>query len=402
MRIGLIAALRRGADGSLRAALPLCGTNVLTRQAVLLHALGAERIVCLCEKPDAELLRLQQTLEARGAAFHALAGFAALPALVRAEDDLIVMLDGLVPDPAVMRAVFGSVGLPGKGTDRAVATVPADHPLAMAHPNDFERIDAARAWAGVLAMRGAAVQQLEDFPPSADAISLLLRLALQSGTPCRPLATREVVPEKWLLAVDPATAQRHEASLIALAAPPVDWRAPTHALAAALVRALSPKGLAQGQVIASALALALMICGVLAAAFGAPAAGLGAAALGAFAMRVSRDFSGLTARLQPEQAPPANDVLPGAATDALAAITLWTALAPLPAWEPLAATGPIAIGLARLLARGHDSALAALAGDRAAVLFALTLAAVLGFLPEAVACLALGLLAALLLHRERT
>jgi hypothetical protein len=402
MRIGLIAALRRAADGSLRAALPIGGTSVLARQAALLQSLSVEQVLCLSEAPEGEVLRLQHALEADGVTFHALTGFAAMPALVRAEDDLIVMLDGLSSDPAVVHAVLGGERGPEGGLDRAVATLPADHPLALAHPDDFERIDAARAWAGVLAMRGAPVQQLADFPGDADAISLLLRLALQAGTPCRPLSTRELVPESWLLATDAASVQRHEESLIARAAPPADWRAPGEALAAVAVRALAPQRLVQGTPVAAALAGVLLLGGLLATAFGAPVAGLVAAGCGAFAARVSHGLAGLAARLNSGRARTRADLLPGAAVDALAALVIWFALAPPPEWQPLAVVGPLVIGLARHVARREDSALAALAGDRAALLGVLALAAVLGLLPEVLACLALGLLAALLLHREKS
>lgn len=196
MRIGLIAALRRSDDGALRAALPLAGRSVIAWQAALLQSLGVERVLCLTDGPDADIIALQQILEGQGVQFHALKGFAALPALVRAEDDLVILADGLVPEPAVVHAVLGE----GASLSRAVAAIPADHPLAAEHPEDFERIDAARHWAGVLAMRGAPVQHLADFPSDADAIALLLRLALQAGTPLREMSARELVPESWLLA----------------------------------------------------------------------------------------------------------------------------------------------------------------------------------------------------------
>ncbi|MBX9728897.1 MAG: hypothetical protein K2X31_08320, partial [Sphingopyxis sp.] len=108
MRIGLIAALRRSEDGTaLRAALPLAGRSVLAWQAALLQSLGVERVLCLVDAPMGAVLDLQHELEARGVQFHALKGFAALPALVRAEDDLIVLADGLVPDAALVRELLG-------------------------------------------------------------------------------------------------------------------------------------------------------------------------------------------------------------------------------------------------------------------------------------------------------
>jgi len=397
MRVGLIAMLRASEDGSLRGSLPLAGRSVLAWQAALLRSLGVERVLCLIESTSADVIALQQELEGQGLQFHALKGFAAIPALVRAEDDLVILLDGLVPDPAVVQAVFG-----GKdGLARAVATAPADHPLAAAHPEDFERIDAGRHWAGVLAMRGAPVQQLADFPADADPIPVLLRIALQAGTPTQDLTARELVPESWFLAESPAALARHETALIARAAPPADWRAPSLALASALVRRAVPRGIAQGGLIAGGSSLALMLVGVMAAAFGFPALGLAAAGLGVFGSQVAGGFGAISARLRREEpAENAQAILAGT-VDVLAGIVLWFALAPWPDWVPLAVLGPVVIGLARVLASSGDTGMATAARDRTSLLLLLALSAAFGFLPEALACLALGLLAALLLRRDK-
>lgn len=398
MRIGLIAALRRSEEGILRAELPLAGRPVLAWQAALLKALGAERVLCLTDAAPASgaVLALQHALEAEGTSFHALKGFAAIPALVRAEDDLVIIADGLVPEPSVVRAVLAGEG----ALARAVATLPADHPLAAAHPEDFERIDAARCWAGVLAMRGAPVQQLADLPADGDAIALLLRLALQSGTPARDLSARELVPESWLLAASAAAVAEAQTGLIARAAPPADWRAPGAALAALLVRAVVPRGLGEGGLIAGAAALLLLLAAVLLAAFGPASIALLVAAFGAFAAEAARRFAALAGRLRREEAPVRGTALLGAAVDGLAGLATWFALAPWPEWQPLAVLGPLVIGLARLAAR-TAGALAVPASDRASLLALIAAAGFAGLLPEALACLAVGLLAALLLHAAK-
>lgn len=400
MRIGLIAALRRSEDGTaLRAALPLAGRSVLAWQAALLQSLGVERVLCLVDAPTKEVLDLQHELEARGVQFHALRGFGALPALVRAEDDLIVIADGLVPAPALVHGLFGREK--AAALTRVVATIPAAHPLAAAHPENFERIDAARHWAGVLAMRGAPVQQLAEFPADADAIGLLLRLGLQAGTPQSDCAAREFETEDWLLAADAEAVAQHERALIARAAPPADPRAPTRALAAAAVRALVPRRLGQGAQVASGFALTALIAGVLASAAGLAATGLLLAAIGAFAAEAARGFGHIAARLRREHTEPRFGAALAAAVDLMAGGILWLALAPPPAWQPLAVLGPVAIGLVRLLSRAGDTALAVTASDRAGLLLLLALAAAFGVLPETLACLALGLVAALLLRQRR-
>jgi hypothetical protein len=393
MRIGLISALRRSEDGTLRAELMLAGRSVLVWQVALLQSLGVERVLCLTGgTASAAILPTQHNVEAGGAAFHLLNGFAALPALVRAEDDLVILTDGLVPSIEVLRKLLDREN----ALQRMVAAIPADHGLAADHPDDFQRIDAARHWAGVLVMRGAAVQHLADFPEDADAIAVLLRLALQAGTPCSDLSLRELAPENWLLATSTESVARHQQALIADSATSADWRAPMVALAARSVHALAPRGLGQGGLVAGGGAAVLLLGGVMAAAFGPPAAGLALAGLGAFAARISLDYSALAARLQRTEQ--RGGAVLAAVVDLLAAFALWFALAPWPEWQPLAVLGPLIIGLTRLVARGSDTMLAALGSDRATLLLALALAAAFGLLPVMLACLALGLLAALLLR----
>lgn len=394
MRTGLIAALKPTVTGPLRAELPLAGRSVLAWQVALLQSLGVERVLCLCTHPGETVLALQHAVEADGATFHALTGFAALPALVRAEDDFIILRDGLVPDPAVVRALVGE----GTALRRVVATIPAAHPLASAHPEDFERIDAARHWAGVLVMRGAAVQQLADFPADADPVSVLLRLALQAGTGCHELAAEALLPERWLLADGGEAVAKHEAALITEAAPRGDWRAPLTALARALVRGLAPRGLAQGALVGAGVGVSALLGGVLAAALGEASGGLVLAAVGAFAARVAAAYAALAAQLQRRADTGARHSALGLAVDGLAALTLWFALAPWPEWLPLAVCGPLTLGLARLVARGAEDPLAVLADDRASLLLLFALAAGFGLLPEAAALLALSLIAALLLR----
>ena len=394
MRIGLISALRRTAEGTLRADLALAGRTVLGWQVALLQSLGVERVLCLTASTSRTVLELQHTVEAGGAAFHALKGFAALPALVRAEDDLVILSDGLVPDAAIVQALIGGDG----ALRRVVAAIPADHALAAEYPEDFERIDADRHWAGVLAMRGAPVQQLADFPDDADAVSLLLRLALQAGTPCADLAPRELVPENWLLADSSEAVAVQQQAMISQAATAADWRAPMTALAAQVVRAFAPRGLEQGGLVAGGAGLVLMLGGVMAAAFGLPVAGLVLGGLGVFASRIALAFGSLSARLRCDVESGWVTPVLAKAGDALAALILWFALAPWPEWQPLAVLGPIVIGLASLVARGRDTALATAASDRASLLLILAVPAGLGVLPEVTACLALGLLAALLLR----
>lgn len=397
MRTALVAALRHSSDAGLRAALPLAGRSVLARQVDLLRAEGCERILCLCARVDEDILQVQRAVEASGGTFQALRGFLHLPALVRAEDELVILADGLLPDPALVHGLFAD----GPQPPRFVATLPAGSPLVSLHPDDFERIDASRHWAGLLAMRGAAVQQLADFPPDADAISLLLRLALQSGTPCREVPGDDPAPDGWLLATGAEALAEQERALILRAAGKADWRRPSQAAARLSARALVPNGLSQGPVAAILLAAGLLSGGVLASALGAATAGLALAAGGALAAALAEALAGLRRELLGEGPSPQVMVRLGWAADMFAAIALLLALALSPLDQPLAVLGPILVGLARLTGRGAPPVPLAVTADRGVLLLALALAAGFGVLPQVTALFSLVLLGGLLLRPTR-
>jgi hypothetical protein len=394
MRTGLIAANIRTPAGDLRAELMLAGRSVMAWQIDLMRALDVERIICLCDAPTGEILRLQHEVEGAGLTFQALKGFAALPALVRAEDVLVILRDGVVPDPAVVKAVSAA----GETIRRMVMALPADHALVQAHPEDFERIDAMRHWAGLLVMRGAPVQQLADFPGDADPVSVLLRLALQAGTPCQMLDAAQASEGRWLLADSAGAVTRHEQALIASAAPLTDWRAPFASLATLQVQQLAPRGMAQGAQIAGFVALILSLTGVGVAGLGSAPAGLGVAAAGSFAGRIALAYAALAASLRRKSGRGRGRALLTLAVDGLGAATLWFALAPWPQWQPLAICGPLLIGLARHAETSGPQPVAALASDRTNLLAVLAVAAVMGVFPVAVAALCTLLLAALLLQ----
>lgn len=403
MRTALIAAIAPAENGMLRADLRLGGRSVLAWQVELLRALGAERFLCLCHGATGEVLRLQHLLESEGATFHALRGFAAIPALVRADDQLIILRDGLLPDAALVRRMVGD----GPGWTPLVASLPADHSLSLTHPDDFERIDAARHWAGLLLMRGAPVQQLADFPADAEPVSVLLRLALQGGTPFEELDASALGPEVWLLADSAATVAAQERSLIARGAAAVDWRAPLAALAELSVRNFARRGIVNGAGAAAGLALLMLIAAAVTAGLGIATGGLAFAAFGAFAGSVSASFAALTRRVlrAPDTAAP-SPVL-ARAVDGLAAATLLLALGPPVQWgaplaplAPLAVCGPLLIGLARLAARRGGTLGGAFWSDRASLMAILALAAGFGLLAHATALIALTVLVALQLRGD--
>lgn len=392
MRTALIAALKRTGSGAPRGELALAGRTVLARQVDWLRSIGCERILCLCERADGEVLRLQREVEAAGGNFQALRGFLHLPALVRAEDELVILADGLLPDPAIAAALMSQ----GPPPPRFVAALPASSPLVAQHPDDFERIDAQAHWAGLLVMRGAPVQHLADFPPDADAISLLLRLALQAGTPCRALPGEDPAPAGWLLATDETALAAQEQALIIRAAGAPDWHQPSQAIGRIAAHALAPQGLERGPLIAAGAAAALHLGALAAAWWGAGAAALALTGVGALAAALAGSLGRMASELLGGDGRLSRLARLDWAVDVAAAAVLLIVLSPSGAIAPLAMLGPVLVGLARLTP--SDQPLAALA-DRAVLPAALAIAAAFGLLPHVTALFALILLGGLLLRK---
>jgi hypothetical protein len=196
--------------------------------------------------------------------------------------------------------------------------------------------------------------------------------------------------------------EKHERDLISRAAATRDFRAPLIALAGLIVETLAPRGLHKGTSVAGGLAIALALSGVTGAALGAAAIGLALAAAAMFSGTLALAYAGIARRLHRQSGAGSGEVAFAVALDALAALTLWFALAPLPEWSALAICGPLLIGLARLAARDEGEVpLSAFWRDRASLLVMLALVASAGFLPEATAAFATTALGASLLGKRR-
>ena len=389
MRTALLAATRTTAQGSLRAELLIGGRSVLAWQAGLVRAWGCERVVLLTDRVSAAADEAQSACRARGIAFHRLARFADLAALLHAEDELVLLADGLLPSA-------------GQPPTTEVLCLPDDDPQAIAFPQDFERIDATRCWAGVAMMRAAPVHTLGNFPPDSDAVSLLLRMALQAGTPCRVLAPQDRSPARWLLARDEGVVRDHERALITQQRALSSAAAPSLMLAEYCGQRIGVRSVQAGPQWAAAVGLVLLLGALGGAAAGWVVPALIAGLLGSFALDLVPVLARLKAALQPDEldAGPTHWLaqLHDPGRDGLVGLVLVAALG---AW-PLAALGLLAVGTARLAARTAPPAMAAFWHDRTAQTALLMATAGLGWFPGACAMLALAALAqALATHRSQ-
>lgn len=271
MRVALMALTEDGAQP-----VRLGGRPVAWHQVQAALALGCERIVCLAEGPGPGLAAIQREAEARAARFSAISHPRALSGLINAADTLFVFAPGILADREWLAQALGARA--------GIASLPADGAVE----RGFERIDRERAWGGVLAIRGDAVEALSLLPPDADPIAGLLRVALQRGGRCVEVPEHWLDEGRWALLGDVAAAQRVEAGWQARHVPAPSLDRPGEALAHRLAR-LALARTADRPRVAPAIAAggtALAAAGGVAGYLGMTVAGLATLALGTLASAV--------------------------------------------------------------------------------------------------------------------
>ena len=401
MRTAFLAAVKRTTTGELRAELALGGRSVLAWQVDLVRALGCKRIICLCETPGGEVLAQQRRVEAAGGEFHAIRSNLQLVSLLRADDELVLLLDGLIADVETVKSCAISQTAPEGPLRKSIATIGADHPFAKAYPEDFERIDKDRHWGGFAVMRASQAQKLADMPPDSDAISLLLRIALQARVECARLEADALDSGNWMLATNHASLARAETALIEGSATIPSWAGPGQAIAALIARKIAPRGLESGCEISAIVAIFLALSGVVLSGFGLGAWGIAIAAVAAFAATLSNGWGRLRGALWSQGKSNRFSNALAIAIDVLAAVSLMLAIGIREALPPMLALSPIAIGLARVLGGKGEAPLNTFWRDRTVHLSGFAVAAGFGILTELLALFALGAVLQLLLRTER-
>ncbi|WP_421991520.1 hypothetical protein [Qipengyuania sp.] len=252
----------------------LAGARLVERQLDIALAAGCESIACLATTVGREVIDLQHRAEAAGARFIAIREPRKLSGIVTAQDELLVLSSGVLPDED---SIVRHLAKPG------VLVFPEDPAVQ----RGYERIDAHFAWAGALMVRGNAVEQLAQLPTDVDTPSALLRIALQSGVRTHPLETRLLDEHVWLR--DPTTEElaMRERSWVAGHADVAPFTAPGLAIAERMGARLAqdtmggrlPRFLALGAAAMGLLALSLGLAGWI-----LPGFGLAALAVLLFAM----------------------------------------------------------------------------------------------------------------------
>ncbi|MDP3674205.1 MAG: hypothetical protein Q8R44_03800 [Novosphingobium sp.] len=300
MRVALLSTLEPSADDATtpRGLLRLGGRSIVQHQLATVLALNCERVICLADGLPGEVIALQHSAERAGASFQVTADGRSVAQLVKPDDELLVLADGLVASPEAVATLLG--GRSG------VVVQPVESGIAAGH----ERIDLNHAGAGVLRLPGRLAAGLADLPGDWNPVSALLRIAVQSSLRQAVLPQALIDGGRWSLVRTEGEAHRLEPNWLRQHTARHDGSGPGRWLAARLVERLGPALLHAGTrphiVAMGAFAIALIALG--SAWFGAYAAafaGLGIAWLvrrcAAILARVhgEREF-GETSWLSPE------------------------------------------------------------------------------------------------------
>jgi len=365
-----------------RAFLRVGGAPVANHQLALLLALECQRIVALARDLSPGLLAVQQAAEARGVQFHVAADARALARLITANDELVVLSDGLLADHDAARALL----------DRGptVLAQPVEAGLAAG----FERIDLNTATAGALRMPGRLAEQLAELPADCDAPSALTRIALQGGVPLSEIAPDLRTGGRWRLVRNDADTRAVQDEWLRAAVSAGESATPNSTLARMLVLSLGQR-LLQGGVgglYCHVAAFILLLVALGLGWFGFAASGLLGCALAALLVRVGShldraEAGGMAAR----SGRPAVAALPMAIDATIVALLAWHPLHRV--WETAfdRAFAPLVLVLALHLAtRVLSGPAAAWMADRFALTVVLALAAALGLAIPVAQALALA------------
>jgi hypothetical protein len=217
-----------GEPQGLRGYLTIGGRSLARHQLGLALALGCNRVVVVAEALTGELVALQRVAEARGARFHVIAAAHALLPLVTDDDDLFVLADGLLAQPATALAQLED--------GAAVLALPVDAGLAAG----FERIDINHAYAGAMRLPGRLVAGLGDLPPEWNPHAALLRLAVQGRVPLRLLPETLIRNGGWGLVRSEDEAHRIEPIWLRQHTATAHVRSPGEWIAARTVHTVGP------------------------------------------------------------------------------------------------------------------------------------------------------------------
>jgi hypothetical protein len=179
--------------------------------------------------------------------FHAIGGPLQLVGLVSADQELVVLGDGVIYDREYLAESFPNA--------RGVAVVPA----YVGVDAGFERVDAQYAWGGLFIARGQIVEQLAEMPADSDTISLLLRIALQAGTKPVTIDADRLEDGSLLKASSQSVIENREKVLLDRSSHRGSWLGPGNALAQIGARKLATNWISRGPALSFSAAITALI-----------------------------------------------------------------------------------------------------------------------------------------------
>ncbi|HEY0957942.1 MAG TPA: hypothetical protein VGE05_01565 [Novosphingobium sp.] len=370
-----------------RAFLRVAGITLAQHQLGIARALECQRVICIAHHFSGELIALQHEAERAGLQFHVVAGARGLPGLITANDEVLVLTDGLLATPQDVVAQLGE--------SHAVLVQSVDAGLAAG----FERIDLNYAAGGAMAIPGRLVERLNELPADCDVSSALIRIALQSGIPTRELPAVLRETGYWLLVRDETAAHAIEGRWIRLHMGEARGISPGGLIVRLGVLGFGPALLhaGSGSMILVLAAAAILLMASVAGWLGFTASALLLCACG----WVMRRGAVLLERIEHDSfdtssGPTLRDrLLDGVFDMVLAAILIWNLAHPVFAGIADQAFAPlILLGLIRLLPRTLERRWTNWLEDRLLLCLVLAVSAMLGTLDLAIQGLSIALIAA--------
>ena len=360
------------------------GKSVLAHQLDCAAHLGCERILCLAAGLGPDLGAAKAHAENLGLRFKVVESPVRVQALVTAQDEVILIADGILPDRAAL--IEHLAGAP------AVLAFPEDPALE----HGFERLDATRAWSGALRTRGDTVARLADLPPDCDIASALLRLALQSGARVIELDSTLLSEGTWQRRVDRQSVQAKEWRWVMRQVSPATFAAPGRAIADRIgLRWARDAAGGRWRRAPHGVAAAAGAVAVLAAFVRWPVVGLGALLLSSGALAVAAVFDRVAGLGAPPRKSGPTLAIAGLLRDALLAALVSMQVMTVPGW--LGQVLPVVlIGLLWLGEAIGGARTRALFGDRILLIAAFIPLASLGWNTIAVTALIVAALGWLL------
>jgi len=280
VRVALISMAGQPRAAAHGAPLALAGKSLARRQLEFALAAGCEGMIVLGDGGSAEAIALRHAAEGAGARFQAIRDSHGLLGTVRADDELLALAPGLLPEAKEAREALGKKG---------VLVLPAGAGVAAG----FERIDLERAWAGALVVGGAQVEQLAGLPADSEPASALVRIALQARLPEQRLPAEALTDGSWAMVAEGSDLAASERAWLARHLPPLRGWSVSSWLAQRALRPLASRLLpaARSAEALGGSAIALLVGAVLLAAYGLVPLAFALVALGAVLAQATRGLT---------------------------------------------------------------------------------------------------------------